>query len=925
MDDDEKIDSSIRVACSGSSMKLTPVRPSSVGGSDCELEPEYPFTDRSSFSPSQRRGRDAGNQNSKGMIIHTSSRARSGLRTDDRILEGSLKSSPLDSNHSTHLMNFVQNTDDIMRRPRDDTYSAAVPLFNLQNSGSGYISYSQIQDDTSFGTSTDMVLMADPCLRRELAMKIYSGQITRGSQSSSSEDDLSIFSENSSSNDSLRLGSNLPRLATVNPHLQNGNKSNGHHLGNSMTGNGHYFMTGGQQNDTLGLLAIGQHQNQILPDDRYLFYLNRLKSASSPIREEDESDSSSSSKQSIEDDDRYHDGDLLTEGHLASAHDDKFTRISDQRTNDHSGHHDRLVQTKNNHNYSALTDFNESDYDYSSGGTCRDIKTNDILMSQDSEDTEDVTITEGKDGDPMDDSILDALDFEEFKLSPIEWLKKQSVDPPKGFLWRRSSSSDNKIPSSRAAAAASGHHPSSNRWSGSMKTAPNMGIYNDRQQQQHVSRRPTSFSSETGSSSARHSVRSDRTSASSQHNNNNNSSSSANRSGAENRSQNRIQEGSEASSNGSNSSRLYVCFPNYSLPDLSFIRDQLKVTPGSEQQNIVISPTKAKELRPTVRSGSNGPKIRPKSLNDFENLSRESFKHIKDWDSLSVLLPDDVKQILNKNSKPQTPVEVTSASNVRRRIKTSDMRRNQMTNKRFSLQEYPNRNYGQHQMKSTLTRSETTPFHPFSCCPPAQYYCPTNCHQAYAMASCCGWTPNYGPPMDCCGMSPAAFCPEMKTPIGIHPNIDLPAEDSMEKLCELLSMNKTLEAVNDLLTGIHETIAKTGPKIGTVGSHAMTGARPKTSSIVGSKTVTVGKVAAKSTVSQRPNVSNQQPPLTKFKLTKPSSLKLKTNNNTTLKQPLTSPKVVGHNMSPSAGFKSMIPVSKSTPKSPLTQMTPKTK
>ena len=34
-------------------------------------------------------------------------------------------------------------------------------------------------------------------------------------------------------------------------------------------------------------------------------------------------------------------------------------------------------------------------------------------------------------------------------------------------------------------------------------------------------------------------------------------------------------------------------------------------------------------------------------MGDFEKLTKESLRHIKDWESLKTLLPDDVKDLIN--------------------------------------------------------------------------------------------------------------------------------------------------------------------------------------------------------------------------------------------------------------------------------------
>ncbi|XP_015785570.1 homeobox protein 5-like [Tetranychus urticae] len=98
---------------------------------------------------------------------------------------------------------------------------------------------------------------------------------------------------------------------------------------------------------------------------------------------------------------------------------------------------------------------------------------------------------------------------------------------------------------------------------------------------------------------------------------------------------------------------LYVCFPNYSLPDLSFLRNlSCPCTPKEEGPTAVyLSPTKLnlpiRELTPPVKRPLRRKGARPKSCTDYENLiANRSFNHIKDWDSLKVLLPNEFKSLI---------------------------------------------------------------------------------------------------------------------------------------------------------------------------------------------------------------------------------------------------------------------------------------
>lgn len=112
---------------------------------------------------------------------------------------------------------------------------------------------------------------------------------------------------------------------------------------------------------------------------------------------------------------------------------------------------------------------------------------------------------------------------------------------------------------------------------------------------------------------------------------------------------------------------IYVCYPNYSLPDLSFLKE---LAAAEDKPDLVLRPTQHKMPQPETAEGGRGggaaaavsdgsPALhrrthssephwrRPKSCNDFEDLSRRNLSHIQDWDSLSVLLPAEVKAMVS--------------------------------------------------------------------------------------------------------------------------------------------------------------------------------------------------------------------------------------------------------------------------------------
>lgn len=91
---------------------------------------------------------------------------------------------------------------------------------------------------------------------------------------------------------------------------------------------------------------------------------------------------------------------------------------------------------------------------------------------------------------------------------------------------------------------------------------------------------------------------------------------------------------------------IYVCYPNYSLPDLSFLRSF--ATSPEAPEVVYLTPTKHKVPSYAKHLHSTQERKRPKSCSDFDSLSCQPFNHIKDWESLSVLLPEDLKSVICK-------------------------------------------------------------------------------------------------------------------------------------------------------------------------------------------------------------------------------------------------------------------------------------
>jgi hypothetical protein len=104
---------------------------------------------------------------------------------------------------------------------------------------------------------------------------------------------------------------------------------------------------------------------------------------------------------------------------------------------------------------------------------------------------------------------------------------------------------------------------------------------------------------------------------------------------------------------------VYVFYPNYTLPDLAFLREKWKdldiakiflmpqkfSPPCSHESDKITSQTSATNGKKTANTGK---PQRPFSCNDMEALRKKGFGHIRDWDSLTFLLPREYRQILSE-------------------------------------------------------------------------------------------------------------------------------------------------------------------------------------------------------------------------------------------------------------------------------------
>nr|XP_026485450.1 uncharacterized protein LOC113392986 isoform X7 [Vanessa tameamea] len=87
---------------------------------------------------------------------------------------------------------------------------------------------------------------------------------------------------------------------------------------------------------------------------------------------------------------------------------------------------------------------------------------------------------------------------------------------------------------------------------------------------------------------------------------------------------------------------VFVLYPNYTLPDISFLNGK---------PNIYLNPVKvnlSSKSNESKRNRMQGKGKRPFSCNDVEMLKKKGLGHIKDWDSLNFLLPLECRQLLSE-------------------------------------------------------------------------------------------------------------------------------------------------------------------------------------------------------------------------------------------------------------------------------------
>lgn len=87
---------------------------------------------------------------------------------------------------------------------------------------------------------------------------------------------------------------------------------------------------------------------------------------------------------------------------------------------------------------------------------------------------------------------------------------------------------------------------------------------------------------------------------------------------------------------------VFVLYPNYTLPDISFLNGRPNIYLNPIKVNV--SPRSSENKRNRLQLKGK----RPFSCNDVEMLKKKGVGHIKDWDSLNFLLPMECKQLLSE-------------------------------------------------------------------------------------------------------------------------------------------------------------------------------------------------------------------------------------------------------------------------------------
>ena len=264
--------------------------------------------------------------------------------------------------------------------------------------------------------------------------------------------------------------------------------------------------------------------------------------------------------------------------------------------------------------------------------------------------------------------------------------------------------------------------------------------------------------------------------------------------------------------------KVYVCYPNYSLPDLSFLLNPgVKQSPVQDAE-VLLSPTKpigrssTSSFPSTASSASQGmqrrtnthsQKQRPKSFNDIDNLTKSTIQGVRDWESLNFLLPDKVKTLIGSRGLqpvPEGSVAETSlgsslsGSSNKHPPKFVRMRHRilpqvPIAQKRRSLQEPLMSPLMTPTNQGGLTRSESMPFHSHCHCQMARVW--NHCCQGnVAPVYCHGNEGINCSSHGCCSGHTSSVCHST----GKSSTDD----DSIDTLCNLLSMQEEMTEVGEL-------------------------------------------------------------------------------------------------------------------------------
>ncbi|XP_061704734.1 uncharacterized protein LOC133516041 isoform X7 [Cydia pomonella] len=87
---------------------------------------------------------------------------------------------------------------------------------------------------------------------------------------------------------------------------------------------------------------------------------------------------------------------------------------------------------------------------------------------------------------------------------------------------------------------------------------------------------------------------------------------------------------------------VFILYPNYTLPDISFLNGRPNIYLNPVKVNVSPKSSEIKRNRLNVKGK------RPFSCNDVEMLKKKGLGHIQDWDSLNFLLPTECKQMLSE-------------------------------------------------------------------------------------------------------------------------------------------------------------------------------------------------------------------------------------------------------------------------------------